>query len=226
MRNKNLTDLPDGILLTVLKEERRPLKNGKHSIVWAFCRCECGAEKWIRRVSIAGGKTKSCGCFGRAIIGKRTTTHGLTKNDEPRLRMYGVWAAMRQRCNNEKDREYPDYGGRGIKVCEEWESFENFRTHILSLVPEGCGDIPKGLSIDRFPDMNGDYKPGNIRLATSIQQCRNTRRNRMITVGNVTRCVSEWAEIQGFSPKIIFDRIKSGWSEADAVSHPKAKGKK
>lgn len=119
---------------------------------------------------------------------------------------------MMTRYTNPKVKEYPDYGGRGIKVCERWHSFENFLTDM--------GERPPGMSIDRHPNNDGNYEPGNCRWATRTQQARNKRNSRLLTVNGVTRCVAEWAEIMGVRDSVIRDRLRGGWSEEDAVLKP------
>jgi hypothetical protein len=101
-----------------------------------------------------------------------------------------------------------------------------FYSYMLTLFPDGETDIRPGLTIDRIKNCRG-YEPGNIRFATRKEQCRNTTKNRLVTIGGETKCVTEWAEINGLDPKVAQGRITSGWSEVDAVTHPKmAKGTK
>lgn len=127
--------------------------------------------------------------------------------------LYVVWIGMMGRCNNPKRDNYKHYGGRGITVCERWHVFENFVADI--------GDRPAGATLERI-DNDGNYEPGNCRWATRREQGRNTRRNRMLTVDGVTRCLKDWAEIQGIASMVILNRIKQGWSVRDAVLKPVA----
>lgn len=118
---------------------------------------------WFQNV--LSGNTKSCGCqqyieshglkHGHNRIGKRSPT-------------YETWARMIDRCNNSNGDNYPNYGGRGIKICEKWLSFEGFL--------EDMGERPEGKTLDRYPDMNGNYELSNCRWASDIEQARNTRR--------------------------------------------------
>lgn len=117
---------------------------------------------------------------------------------------------MRARCRNPKHIDFQNYGGRGIKVCDRWlHSFENFLADM--------GERPPGMSIDRHPNKDGDYEPGNCRWATPTEQARNTRRNRMITIEGKTACISEWSEESGVSTALIWHRLNKGWEPQAAV---------
>ncbi len=133
------------------------------------------------------------------------TKHGLSKS-----RIYRVWAGMRKRCENQRSLPYRDYGGRGIKVCAEWQEFEKFYRDM--------GDCPDGLSIDRINN-DGDYEPGNCRWADRKTQARNKRHNTKITGFGKTMTVSEWSEKTGISAKAILNRISRGLTGEKAVEN-------
>lgn len=124
--------------------------------------------------------------------------HGLVNSPE-----YKTWAMMLVRCRNKNNHAYPRYGGRGIKVCKRWESFENFYADV------GAKPSPKH-SLDRI-DNNGNYEPSNCRWATMLEQGRNKRNNAMLTLNGVTKCISEWADITGIKRRTIHARISYGW---------------
>lgn len=171
-----------------------------------LCECSCGTQKEIYRSNITSGKTVSCGCR-RLEIGKENRTHGKTKSRE-----YRIWKQMRSRCERATSPDYANWGGRGIKVCDRWQSFANFL--------DDMGECPDGASIDRFPDNNGNYEPGNCRWATYTEQARNKTNNHLLTFNGETACIAEWSERTGISQKLIRVRILGGWSVEDALSLP------
>ena len=117
---------------------------------------------------------------------------------------------MRGRCNNPNNEDYPNYGGRGITVCERWmHYFENFL--------EDMGRRPSlKHSIERI-DNNGNYEPLNCKWATKKEQNRNKRNVRSLTVNGVTKLICEWGDGLGVKSHTILGRIKRGWSLEDAV---------
>lgn len=123
-----------------------------------------------------------------------------------------VGGAMMDRCFNKTTPRYSNYGGRGITVCSEWaNSFETFLSDM--------GQRPAGTSLDRKCNNEG-YSKRNCRWATDIEQARNTRSNRTITIDGITRCVSEWAVEMGVKRGMIKNRLMRGWDEVAAVITP------
>lgn len=126
--------------------------------------------------------------------------------------MYNAWKTMWQRCNNNLNSRYVHYGGRGIQVCSQWDSFENFL--------KDMGERPtQKHSIDRI-DNNGNYEPSNCRWATQSEQLRNNRRTILIIHKGSTLCVKDWASKQGIHDTRILWRISKGWSIEDALEKP------
>lgn len=145
--------------------------------------------------------------------GKRER-HGMRWTPE-----YQSWLGMKQRCSNPKKREYQQHGGRGIEVCEEWRnSFIAFFVHV-GLRPNNKH------SLDRI-NVNGNYEPGNVRWATQQEQIDNTRAVKMVTINGRTKSHAAWAREMGLAVGQITSRIKSGWSEQEAILTPSIAGQK
>lgn len=126
--------------------------------------------------------------------------------------IYRKWIEMRRRCLNPLRREFPRYGGRGIKICERWMSFSNFQEDMLPT-------WKPGLSLDRI-DNDGDYSPDNCRWATISMQNRNTSQNHRINVNGETLTIAEWSERTGLVHQTIRHRLLRGWSPEQAVYLP------
>jgi len=141
-------------------------------------------------------------------------THGMSRTPE-----YRAWKAMKDRCFNPNNKRYSDWGGRAISMCDRWLNLENF------LADMGSRPTDKH-SLDRI-DNDGDYSPKNCRWATKAEQQNNRRSNKpLITIGNDTRTIAQWAKKMGFSATVIHNRLKAGWSEYKAVMTPVKQYKK
>lgn len=144
---------------------------------------------------------------------------GYTARDSRVVSEYLTWIAMKHRCHNPKAQKFHLYGGRGIQVCPRWrDSFEAF------LADMGSRPSPSH-SLDRI-NSNGNYEPENCRWATIYQQNQNRRMGRFITLNGVTRCLAEWEKERGLGRSTIYQRIKNGMSERDAVLSPLTPGRK
>lgn len=166
------------------------------------CQCSCGVLKVVGADAMTRGATLSCGCLKK----ERATTHGLFGHE-----LYQTWANIRDRCENSQCKDFANYGGRGIKVCEEWRDFPKFLADM--------GERPAGHSIERLDGSLG-YGPDNCIWATTTTQNRNKRTNLTIRSGGQEMCASRWAEKTGLAQHVICGRIAIGWSEADAVNKP------
>lgn len=127
-------------------------------------------------------------------------------------RPYKIWTAMRQRCNNPKEESYQSYGGRGINVCKEWDTFAGFWSEMAE------GYAPN-LTIDRI-DNDGDYCKTNCRWATKVQQARNTSKNRKVMYQGVEMSVAEAAEKAGLNRFALRQRVADGVT-GDALFAPR-----
>jgi hypothetical protein len=150
-----------------------------------LCRCDCGnnVEVYLSnlRGSVARKPTRSCGCIRIEVTIARNFKHGKTKTPE-----HNAWVGIRKRCLDPQCKSYPDYGGRGIKISQDWDRFDNFLRDV------GLKPTPKH-TIERI-DTNGHYEKYNCKWATRKEQTRNTRVSRMITLNGETRCLAEWDE--------------------------------
>lgn len=189
-----------------------PIGRDKQGYVIWRCKCDCGNEKNVSTKCLGRG-TASCGCLARELSTERLTKHG-----KRYTRLYGVYDGMIDRCNKPNAHEYENYGGRGIKVCDEWMDFDNFYKWAME---NGYDESAKHgkCTLDRI-DVNGNYEPSNCRFVSMKTQQRNRRNNVLITYNGETHCMSEWAEIAGLKYVTFCHRIKAGWSMEDAMNKP------
>lgn len=188
--------------LTVISKEP---KNKLGEVRW-LCQCECGNKTIILSYYIRKGITRSCGCLMKELAKIRKTTHNFSRTST-----YHIWQAMKNRCENPKSSMYKYYGGKGIKVCERWNTFTNFLTDM--------GERPIKKSIDRINN-DGNYEPGNCRWATNFEQSRNTNRNHIIFHNGKSHCLSDWAALLNIPHKTLSNRLYSGWTIERAFSTP------
>lgn len=147
----------------MLVAEQPEGKDKQGRILW-ICKCDCGNTKKIRAVHLRNGAVQSCGCEKYKKIAAKVTIHGYASGGKVRP-IYTSWAQMNARCSNPNHNRYHRYGGRGIKVCDQWKTFEGFL--------KDMGDSwSEGLSIDRI-DNDGDYEPSNCRWSTPKEQAAN-----------------------------------------------------
>lgn len=174
--------------------------------VW-LCQCECGNQVEVTRGKLRSGHTRSCGCLFLDMMTQTRTTHGKSKT-----KFYHMYRTMITRCENPNHKNYADYGGRGISVCNEWrDSFEVFEKWSM-----GNGWKP-GLTIDRI-DNNGNYEPENCRWVNHHIQGLNKRNNCLITINGRTQTLQEWANETGINRTTIASRIhRSKWSGEDLI---------
>lgn len=185
------------------------LSSGRGRAAAWLCRCKCGNEKVIRANDFQN-KTNSCGCGRKEAQLIAVKKHGLSESSE-----YIVWGGMKGRCADKKQKSH---GGRGIKVCERWMTFENF---LADMGPRPSDQH----QIDRINN-NGNYEPGNCRWATRSEQMRNTRGNRVLEFRGEVRTVAEWVVITGIPCRTLRGRLWLGWPIEKALTTPVKKRSK
>lgn len=176
------------------------------------CQCICGNTTYVYPYQFNSGSIKSCGCarFGHSDCHKGNTsrrTHGLSKDP-----YYKKWNDMIRRCYNPNEPAYRFYGALGIEVCDEWrKSPDSFIKWCRDTHPGG-GEF----SLDRIDGAKG-YSPENCRWATQIEQVHNLKNNRFITIGDQTRCITEWCTHFGISAGSVYKKVYRGMSFEEAI---------
>lgn len=164
--------------------------------------CYCGVKFITNPTSVKLNKTLSCGCSRK-------------KHGDSTTRLYGIWNGMRHRCLDKKHISYHRYGGRGIKVCEEWDkSYENFKEWAIN------NGYQEELSIDRI-DNDKDYSPSNCKWSSIKEQCNNRENNNRLTFNGVSKTVAEWSVETGLPYNTIHKRILHGWEVEDILTKEK-----
>jgi len=204
--------------LTVIR--RVQVAIGRYVRTRYVCKCDCGNEILARPRRLYDRVTKSCGCLRTEELIERNKgqkqreaaaagnrTHGRSHTVE-----YELYCAMLTRCRRKSGISYPNYGGRGIKVADRWIGEHGFENWIADV-----GERPSPEhSLERI-DNNGNYEPGNVKWATKKEQMRNTRRNHMITLDDVTQCITAWAETLNVKAAAIHYLIKKGFPDTEAL---------
>lgn len=188
--------------LTVIKEVYR----NKFKQRQVLCKCQCGKEKIIPISELTRGIIKSCGC----LKVDRLTTHGMTKDNK---RLMSIWVKMRLRCRDPKNKDYNGYGGRGIKVCDEWV---NDLSAFINWAKKQDHWDDKNYSLDRI-DVNGDYSPNNCRWVTNHIQSANRRKKISNTSGytgvNYRKSDGYWVSRITINGKIIYTKCSKSKKE-------------
>lgn len=203
MTHKSFTTVVDetGNRYGLLSVIERSGTDRSGSATWR-CSCDCGGEVTTRGSSLRNGDTKSCGCIDTA------TKHGGFGTPE-----YDAWTSLISRCCNQNDRNFSNYGGRGITVCARW------RTSFPAFLDDMGKKPSDALSIDRI-DNNGPYSPENCRWATHKEQANNTRRNVIIEHDDKRMSLAQWSLFTGISQTSLRRRINKGWSIERILTTP------
>lgn len=182
----------------------KKLEGGKRSV--ALCVCDCGNECEKTIFSLNGGKLKSCGCIN----------HGMK-----RTRFYNIWSGMVRRCENENDQAYPNYGGRGIKICGEWREFNGFKRDMYTSYEKHVKEYDEmNTSIDRI-DFNGNYEASNCRWATRKIQAENSRQVKFYDWKGENLPLTEIARREDVNYRTLRNRfLYLGWTLEESVNLP------
>lgn len=204
--------------LTVYSEAPR----GSRGEVRWICICKCGKFTNVSAGNLKGGNVQSCGCSKGELITFSKLRHGATVAGQC-SGTYRSWAGMLKRCRDKANNRYKRYGGRGITVCQSWQTFDNFLADM--------GERPDGMSIDRI-DNDGHYSCGTceecIRLGRTFNgqwiprsdQQKKTSKTIYLTVNGVEKCVSDWCKLYNIQRTTLHARLKAGWDAERAVTTP------
>lgn len=194
------------------KDRVRPTIRRRPCVV---CQCDCGTIAVMYSRNLIGDRPNgSCGCLQKELASAKATTHGCS-----RTRIYNIWSNMIKRCTRQHHPAYPDYGGRGIRVCEEWLDVLKFESWAMA------SGYEEWLSIDRINN-NGNYEPSNCRWVGKIVQANNTRANHLVTAFGETKTAAEWSRDPRCTTShngILARLNRQGLSPELAISRPKKK---
>jgi len=202
--------------LTVIGHPQGQTAWGGVTRYWYPCRCDCGQETLVYKAHLVSGNTKSCGCMFRELMKERYGDYG-----KP-TRLIRIWHNMVGRCHEPRSVSYPNYGGCGIKVCDEWR--QDYRAFKKWALDHGYG---AGLQIDRI-QMDGDYQPDNCRWVTPKENSRNRRGLHLVTAFGETKCMAAWLDDPRCEVKsrgALGERLKRGWPAETAISSPPVRGR-
>lgn len=177
-----------------------------------LCRCDCGKTRKVLGQNLKSGRAKDCGCISQKLRNLHISQHSSLKTHGfSKTRLYNIWLGMRDRCSRVKNQDYYLYGGRGIKVYDEWNNdFLTFRNWALS------NGYENNLSIDRI-DPNGNYEPNNCRWITLTEQAYNKRNTRKIYYKDNWKTASEWGKIFNKPSYVVYNFAKRHEWRIDAL---------
>lgn len=173
-----------------------------HGRIKWLCQCSCEKHtiRYVDEYTLKSGKSTCCGCGKRQIIIPKSRC----KYNEDEKRLYRIWQKMKERCNNPSNKDFKDYGARGICICNEWDNnFENFKDWALA------NGYDNSLSIDRI-DVNKKYEPSNCRWVNQLTQCNNKRNNICFEYEGVVHTATEWGRILNINPNNMYRYYHKG----------------
>lgn len=201
MRNqRNLVGNKYGKLLVIKSIGQKEGNRHYRSLV----RCDCGNEFETFDTYLVNNRRRQCPICSKNLL----KTHGMTNSP-----LFHIWSGMKGRCNNPNNSSYPDYGGRGIEVCDEWSKFISFKEWALN------NGYKKGLSIER-KDVNGNYEPTNCCFITMRDQAKNKRTTAYVNYEGKRMRIIEVSELSGIKSGTIKYRLSHGWNDYDATHIP------
>lgn len=192
------------------------VKVGDRNRMGYECLCDCGNVVVKTSYILRNGGVRSCGCKTKELASEKLTKHGYS-----RTREYRILQGIKYRCLNPEHEAFPEYGGKGITIHQEWVDDPSAFIRYMGKSPS-----PRH-SVDRWPDRNGNYEPGNVRWATFTEQTNNRDNTFWVTYRGETKPSAEWAREKGMPVGVIRHRmIKCGWSAEMALDYPYQKGKR
>ena len=196
-----------GRLLVLDQVETRISPNGTKKYMFK-CKCQCGNIKIVEKYSLLNGLTISCGCYSKERASKGNKTHGLSST-----RLYKIWQHMKDRCLNQINKDFAQYGGRGITICDEWKNdFQSFAKWAYE------HHYTDQLTLDRI-NVNGNYSPDNCRFATMKMQGHNRRGSLNFLLNGTIMNLSDIAIITEIPYSTLYSRVVSkGMNITDAIN--------
>lgn len=173
--------------------------------VWK-CKCDCGNITYVRGKNLKSGAVKSCGCM---LYATKNKTHG-----ESKTHLYQQWYKMKYRCENPHDRAYKWYGARGIRVCNDWQTFEGFKKWVELTRPNPAYTIER-------KNVDGNYCPENCIWIPLSEQANNRTTAVIITYNNETMSLTDWCKKLNVRYRLVHNRMyKLGWDFEKAINTP------
>ena len=209
-KEKNISGMKFGKLTAIKKVGSQQ----DHHSIWK-CICDCGKYKDVPIQYLLDGTTKSCGC-NSVLRGKDSpkAKHLMTKT-----RLYHVYSGMKKRCYNSNDTYYKYYGGKGIKVCQEWlDDYMNFYNWAIQNGYDENAEYMQ-CTIDR-KNYNGDYCPENCRWVTNSVQAINKSNTLKYEINGITKSLNEWCVEYGIKYSVVYNRLRTGVNIEDALTFP------
>lgn len=207
-----------GFLTVLERRGSQRVGNGTHAL-WR-CRCDCGNETIVPTLRLNSGVTRSCGCRSGNI------THGHNRNRKPTPTL-SSWKAMVGRCTQPSNPAFAHYQKRGITVCDRWLHGEDGKSGFECFLDD-VGERPSlEFSLDRFPDNDGGYEPGNVRWATKKEQANNRVTNKWFDYKGERVTFAQLVDATGMDKELLRHRLlRAGWSLEDAIAAPKQRGQR